>query len=555
MKNTFKYLVIAGSAALITSCSGFLDSAPITSLVDENFYKTEADASKAIIACYDGLQIVWSDGTAWPVAADVMSDDCFGGTGNGDGFGYQLLDEFDLSRSPSDQDIYNQNWILYFKALYRCNMLLSKMDQISWSSTASRNRIEAEARFIRADLLFDMVKLWGHIPLVTEPILDGNYNLPQADPKDVYKVITEDLLFACDNAYLSGGEKWTKAWGAANDGRVTVYAAKSMLARVYLYYTGYYEKDDATTNTELGINKTMVIDQLEDVLTANSGHALVDSFPRLWPAACSYPSSADTVIGLSTTYAGEGNCETVFAIKFNSTGNWTGNTDGYIGQKMLTMRSGCFTAGNGKIYGAEGWGGATVTKNCWDSFDAADPRRKASIINVSGEGLSYSATDQREYTGYFNKKYTSLANPQTGKGFLAAQSLDFQINPYQDYIVIRYADVLLMLSELKADKTYMNEVRARVGLAPVATYTVEALRNERRFELAFEGIRYWDLLRYGQDYAAGKLATTLTVNNGGVNETKTISADKFRATKGLSQIPQSQIDMSGGVLQQNDGWR
>ena len=230
MKNRFKYLVIAGSAALITSCSGFLDSAPITSLVDENFYKTEADASKAIIACYDGLQIVWSDGMAWPVAADVMSDDCFGGTGNGDGFAYQLLDEFDLSRSPSDQDIYNQNWILYFKALYRCNMLLSKMDQISWSSTANRNRVEAEARFIRADLLFDMVKLWGHIPLVTKPILDGKYNLPQADPKDVYKVITEDLLFACDNAYLSGGEKWTKAWGASNDGRVTVYAAKSMLA-------------------------------------------------------------------------------------------------------------------------------------------------------------------------------------------------------------------------------------------------------------------------------------------------------------------------------------
>lgn len=554
MKNRFKYLVIAGSATIITSCSGFLDSAPLTSLVDENFYKTESDASKAIIACYDGLQIVWSDGKAWPVAADVMSDDCFGGTGNSDPYDYKLLDEFDLGCSPSDQDIYNANWKLYFKALYRCNMLLSRMDQINWKSDVNRNRVEAEARFIRADLLFDMVKMWGHIPLVTEPILDGNYNLPQADSIDVYKVITNDLLFACENAYLSGGEKWTASWGATNDGRVTVYAAKAMLARVYLYYTGYYEKDDATVNTELGITKDLVINHLEDVYATNSGHALVDSFPRLWPAACSFPSTADTIIGLGTTYAGEGNSETVFAIKFNSTGNYDGNTDGYIGQKMLTMRSGCYTAGNGKIYGAEGWGGATVTKSCWDNFNASDPRRKASIINISAESLTYDATGQREYTGYFNKKYTSMANPYNGKGFLAAQSLDFQLNPYQDYIVIRYADVLLMLSELKDDVRYMNEVRARAFLTPVATYSVEALRSERRWELAFEGIRYWDLLRYGQTYAAGKLATTVTVKNGDVNATKTILADKFLATKGLSQIPQTQIDMSGGVLDQNAGW-
>ena len=147
-----------------------------------------------------------------------------------------------------------------------------------------------------------------------------------------------------------------------------------------------------------------------------------------------------------------------------------------------------------------------------------------------------------------------MANPKTGKGFLAAQSLDFQINSYQDYLVIRYADVLLMLSELKEDVSYLNEVRARVFLTPLTAYSVEALRNERRWELAFEGIRYWDLLRYGQTYAASKLATTVTVNDGGVNETKSITADKFLTTKGLSQIPQTQIDMSGDVLHQNRGW-
>lgn len=539
--------MIVCSTSLLFSCSAdFLDSAPITELVDANFYKTEKDAEMAIIACYDGLQLVWGDGVALPIASDIMSDDCFGATGNGDGYGYQLIDEFDPSRSPSDLNVYNQNWVYYYKALYRCNMLISKLDGIAWTSTENRAKIEAQARFIRANLLFDMVRLWGNICLVLEPLNSDQYYMTQSNPTDVYKAIVQDLLFAADNGYLKN-EKWTKSWASANDGRVNVYAAKALLARVYLFYTGYYAKDD------LGITKAQVIDHLEDVYETSSGYKLVSDFSNLWPAACSTPDASDAVIGLKTTYAGEGNSETIWSIKFNSTGNWTGSTDGYIGMKMLSMRNGCYTPGNGKIYGAEGWGGATVCKELYTGWANTDPRRKASIIDVTAEGLTYNSDDQREYTGYFNKKYTSLANPQTGKGFLTSQSLDFQINPYQDFIVIRYADVLLMLSELKADASYMNEVRNRAGLLPVA-YSDENLRTERRHELAFEGIRYWDLLRYGLNYAADKIAYTGMVKNGGVDTRKTISRDVFLLTKGLSQLPQTQIGLMNGSLVQNTGW-
>ena len=106
--------------------SSFLDSEPITELTDANFYKTTEDAEMAIVGCYDGLQLIYAEGVAFPVASEVLSDNTFGGTGNTDGLGYQQIDEFDLSRSPSDLNQFEPNWKNYYKALYRVNMLLLK---------------------------------------------------------------------------------------------------------------------------------------------------------------------------------------------------------------------------------------------------------------------------------------------------------------------------------------------------------------------------------------------------------------------------------------------
>ena len=132
MKKVKFYILMLG-VLLLSACSqSFLDSEPITSLTDGNFYKTVDDAELAVVGCYDGLQILYSSGVAFPVASEVMSDDCFGATGNTDGYGYQLMDEFDLSRSPGDVDLLNDNWKVYYKAIYRCNVLLQKMDQIDW---------------------------------------------------------------------------------------------------------------------------------------------------------------------------------------------------------------------------------------------------------------------------------------------------------------------------------------------------------------------------------------------------------------------------------------
>lgn len=223
MKTLKNYIFILACSMFMGACSSsFLDSEPITELTDANFYKTTEDAEMAIVGCYDGLQLIYAEGVAFPVASEVLSDNTFGGTGNTDGLGYQQIDEFDLSRSPSDLNQFEPNWKNYYKALYRVNMLLLKLDQIDWKGdVAYRNSIEAQARFLRAYFYFDMVRLWERVPLIIVPTKD---NVPQAEPDDIYAQITDDLLFAAEN----GDEE-------VSPGRVNKWAAKSLLARVYLF--------------------------------------------------------------------------------------------------------------------------------------------------------------------------------------------------------------------------------------------------------------------------------------------------------------------------------
>lgn len=529
--NKIKICMAAAAFLLLGSCKkSFLDTAPLTTVTDENFYKTPADGYKALVGCYDGLQIIWSDGVALPVAANVLSDDCFGGTGNSDGFGYQMLDEFDKSRSPSDQDIFGKNWSLYYKAIYRCNVFLEKMDQIQWgSNTALRKTYEGETRFIRAFLYFDMMRLWGHIPLLTSPSAE---NVPQADPDEVYKLIASDLKFAVDNL---APVPYT-AQPVAEHGRVTKYAAEALQARVYLFYTGYYGKQDLAGVTA----KSVALAGLEDVITSG-GYGLLDNYADLWPAAS------------LAAYAGEDNKETVFAVKYTYTSDYSGNIDGNYWMVMFGIREqSSFPYGNG-------WGGATVNPKLWNSFTSGDTRKAASIIGIAEEKIGFTnQAKQREYTGYYVKKYSPMIG-EDGKPLPAANgNPDFQIGQFQDYVVIRYADVLLMAAELGSGnaQVYFDQVRKRAYQDAFVSLsaTPQNIMNERRLEFSLEGIRYYDLLRQGVSNAAQQIAEQTTVLNGGANAVKTISAAKIIETQGLQQIPNTQITLSNGLLKQNAGW-
>ncbi|AHM59074.1 RagB/SusD family protein [Flammeovirgaceae bacterium 311] len=530
MKKLNIFILTLGMLSFGGCTDSFLDSEPVTNITDETFYKTPEDAYRALVGCYDGLQRVWADGISFPVASAVLSDNAFGGTGNSDRFGYQLLDEFDKSRSPSDLNLFNANWTDYYKALYRCNVLINKMDQIDWGNDeALRNTYEAEARFLRAFLYFDMVRLWGSIPLLTEP---SSENIPQSEPAEIYRVIAEDLKFAADN--LEGVAY--SAQPQATYGRVTKWAAESLLARVYLYYTGYYGQPDLVGV----VNQAQALAYLEDVI-ANSGHGLLENFASLWPAAS------------LENYAGEHNKEVIFSIKYTYTSDYDGNVDGNHWMVMLGMREqAIYPYGNG-------WGGAPVTPDLWNAFNQNDSRREASIISIADEGLAFTNQEkQREYTGYYIKKYTPMVDEDGNSLPVNNGATNFMIGQYQDFISIRYADVLLMAAELGSPNAqiYFDEVRRRALGDNFTSLTVNQanIMRERRLELAFEGLRYWDLLRQGIETAATTIATSTTVTSGGVSEAKVISANNLLTTRGLQQIPYTQITLSDGTLQQNPGW-
>lgn len=538
-------ILIAGALTLgvFSSCSdSYLNSEPKTQLLDENFYKTEADAEMALVGCYDGYQ---STSSGFPIylVAEVASDECFGGTGANDGRGYQMIDRLDKSQSTSDNNVFNDTWKNYYKAIFRCNNLLQKLPTIpSWKSTdesvntITKNRIEGETRFLRAVMYFDLVRLFERVPLLTEPSTDY---IAQADPTETYKLIVEDLKFAAANIPANA---YPKAQAVTNDGRVTRYAAEALLARVYLFYTGYYAKDD------LGVTKPEVLAGLEDVIASNEFDTI--PYKTLWPAASYIPVKATNTLNKSG-YAGKGNKEVVFAQKFNSTSDYNGMSDGNGWLVMMGMR-GC----NFSPYG-KGWGACTVNPQLVNAYPSGDKRRTASVIDLVGEGIesTFNIADQKEYTGYTVKKYSPTALPDGISD--TGGSKDFQQSQDQDYILIRFADVLLMAAELDSPKKveYFNKVHTRAGLPAVTSVSLSDIQTERRYEFAFEGIRYWDLLRTGLDNAANAIAASAqTVKSGGVADHITYDVTKIKATRGFMQIPNTQITLSNGTLNQNPGW-
>lgn len=560
--NRFKFNIFsigfaaAGLMGITTSCAeSFLDVSSKTESNTENFYNTEGDAWRALLGCYDGWrQISSNPGVGFMVASNVLSDECYGGTGSGDAYNYQAIDQFDLSVSPADQNLYEQDWISYYGAVYRCNELCDHEEQINWIGESNKRGLYmGECRAIRALLYFDMVRMWGNIPLFLEAI---DENRPQNDPAEVYAAIVEDMKYAVANIPADANLQ------QSDNGRITKYAIEAMLARVYLFYTGYYGKDLGYTNAE-GVTtgtltKQEVIDGLEDIVS--SGHyQLIADFKDLWPAASLVPLGEDAWDTELSTYAGQANSEFMLQQKFTPTQDYDGNNDSNRWQVMLGMRSLNYCP-----YG-KGWGAATVCQTYANKYSSADKRLSASIINLAQEGVisspdyDSSLSDWREYTGLCIKKYSPIAFANGVNASKEEGTSQFQEQNAQDWVLMRYSDVLLMIAELggvpsMSAQQALDAVRKRAGLASIPV-TFENVMNERALELAFEGIRYWDLLRQGVDKLADAVcASAGPVKNGGVDGSVSYKREKIIEKNGLFQIPTNQIILSDYTLKQNPGW-
>lgn len=523
----YRIIIIALIAILsFSSCEDFLTS-ELTDAVKTNtsYYKTPDDAFTALVGCYNGLNLIWNS-SAIPPELEVFSDNCFGGTGSSDGYGWQMIDQFDKTVSPSDVSMHSAAWKGYYQAIYRCNMLLQGVDKVIWGDNiALKQQYTAEAKFIRAFCYFDMARLWEKVPLITIPTSE---NVPQADPELIYAQIMDDLRYAVDSLP-------SNAYTSVPSGRITKWAAESLLARAYLFYSGYYGKPTIGSETA-----ATALAAIEDVI-ANSGHSLVDDFNSLWPAAS---------IGKGVAYAGEANPEVVFAIKYSSTGDWSGNITGNGWMVMTGLRE------ESHYPYQYGWGGCTVDPKLWNAFAVTDARRFASITSIVDESINFTkSANNREYTGYYLKKYSPLCD-EDGNSVVS----NFQIGQYQDFFAIRYSDVLLMAAELGSPNAvnYFNEVRQRADPAATLSATVSKadILAERRLEFVGEGIRYWDLLRQGVTVAASTIATNTSVSYfGNANPPNASKLEgNIKATRGFQQIPDDQITLSSGVLEQNPGW-
>lgn len=547
-----KIIIFSILALLLTGCDSFLDTENLTQKDTSNFPENEEEVSAMLTGVYSAVRNMEMDenGASSFVVSEILSDDRFTG-GGPDDKNWANLEKF-TNTSPN---MFDETWSNAYKAIYRANTLLLSLDKIQWEDTQKRSYIEGQAYFLRGYTYFYLARFFGSAPLVLTP---EPVNNPRASADELYAQIASDLKLAI--------EKMPSTPKVSERGRATRWAAQGILARAFLFYTGYYKKDSMPLVDEGSLTKAQVISYLDDCIT-NSGHGLYPDFRNLWPYSNlltkrdGYKYSEDNDL----TWAGEagGNYETVFAFQSISKVTWDNPIDCNRLNLYFSIReqdeAGIFPYG-------KGWGFGTVNSKLWDTWPATDLRRKGSIIDVTDpnemSGYQWAADHQQHETGFWQKKYVAV-NVKTSSGYVnyskemfgETVNDDYQINNTQDLVVLRFADILLMAAELKQDAGPLNLVRARAGLGNVA-YSETALRNERRWELAFEGIRYYDLLRWGIAGEALNAQNGIEVKND--NAVAQISlgdlAKRVNETGGFMPIAQRQISLSGGVLKQTPGW-
>ncbi|MFW5725128.1 MAG: RagB/SusD family nutrient uptake outer membrane protein [Bacteroidota bacterium] len=519
MKNIITKFTIALATLLVFSaCSeDFLDLKPLDQEVTTNFYRTETEAYQALVAIYDVLTYQSTPGVSWApfiTVADVLSDDAFaGGSDANDGFEWDQINNF---RAQTNSPIAHATWIKNYIGIYRANLFLEIIGDID-ASESFKQRTIAEAKFLRAYFYLEQVRFFENIPLITETIKGpSEYSQEQNTPEEVYNQIALDLVEAIPDL--------PESVPSAEAGRVTKWAAQALLARTYLFYNGVYGADLTAGNTP--VNRTYVLQQLEDLI-ANSGHDLFDDY------------------SLNFSLEGEFGVESVFEISYGDTPPWwdwdyVRGGNGNLSAQMQGPRV------SDSDNWDRGWSFAPVSHKLF-LFMEDDPRRVHTILLE--EELDGTLSKGYQHTGYFSRKYTSDAEHWGADG-------QFELNRTANHRVIRFSDVLLMAAELDSPnkQDYLDRVRARVGLDPVPA-TLENIFRERRLELSLEGIRYFDLLRRGLDYANQELTHSGIRGPNYESPDQVIYDVTFNpATKGFLPIPQSEIDLSAGVFVQNEGY-
>ena len=564
------YFIVA--VVMFTGCNNFLDQKPLTLKTSANFPQTADDAKQMMAGIYTTMNNAqrFAD-QSYFLVCQIASDDALGGGGMND-VKAQAYENFQYS----DPEMLNHAWTEGYTGIYRANYAIENLGNIGTDviSESLNNQYKGEALFLRAWFYYQLATLFGDVPLTTKTEPE---NLPAATSEQLYGQMASDLKTAIEIMP-------NVSYDQTEDGRVTRWAAEALMARVYLFYTGFYQKDALPLADGGSVTKQNVVDWLGDCIS-NSGHHLVSDFHELWPYTNSatigdykYIQDYMDSTGKSLTYAsdnGARNPETMFAEKFSNFSDW-GVKRGYSNQYELYFALRGLQPLENTFPFAGGWGqGNSVPKSLvdeWEADEPNDPRLWASVMNIEKEvvplGYKRGQWDFVMESNYWGKKYNGIAAKASDGSIKNDYSVvmygnndNNQLSHTDDLIFIRYADVLLMMSELTEDAQYMNEVRARADLPPVS-YSLQNIQKERRHEFAFEGLRWNDMRRWGPAYAKAALESQVGVpiyNFGEPATQKALSpkgySQRYDETKGFFPIPQSQVDISEGKLQQVEGYQ
>jgi hypothetical protein len=458
-------IIILVSSLGIYSCSEFLEEDLKGVYSSSTFFTSHEHAVLGINAAYNCLLTSHSGNKPW-VFGDVASDDASSGNA-GDVPDIDNIDKFIVN---ADNGTLFPFWELYYEGVTRCNRVLDYVPAISMNEE-EKSVILGEAYFLRAWFYFYLTNVFGDIPLIKEVKAPADLNLPKTNRADILISIGEDCKAAV--------ERLPVAHPPADVGRATKGAAYALWAKVLLY------QEDWPSAAE----KALEVGKLGYQLSPD------------------YRDNFDLAF--------ENNSESIFEIQQQgATGSPTGNAYG----QWFAPREG----------GIGGYAFNTPTQDFVDEFETSgeyvDYRLSLTLVQDQERWGDTVFLANWSATGYVNKKYN--VEFSTIKQDESSGPRPFVYDTDLNYTPIRYADILLVLAEAlnESDNTadaveYLNRVRERARnshpdldslpadfLAPVAASISKgnlrsAIRHERRVELGFEFQRYFDIIRYGEDYA------------------------------------------------------
>lgn len=509
---TYKILTVAALLAgstLFSSCGDDFLTAEPTEKPAAGAPATEGAILSSLGAAY---QILLFDSYADNnyngilLMSDLRSDDIYKGGGDaGDQRALYLLSQFSSTANESLLGL----WKIYFTGLARSNNAIISCANAVNVSEEKLAQLNAEAHFLRAYYTHLLWKLWGNIPYFSEPLEDP-YMAKQISADEVYQKIMKDLEVACAEKGMP-----MKATGG-NIGRASRAAALMLKARVVMY-----QKDQA--------KYAEVANDMATIIKSGQ-YELLDNFASMWLDENEFCKESI----FESNQLPEG--------KTWSTG-WQGygtNLPAFISPNGLEDPAGFYL---------DGWGFGPVRKSTYDLFESGDTRRDASILDWSG--VKYNKRFQD--TGYFQGKYAARKGYKLSTG-------DTDLNYCNNLRIFRYAETLLNYSELVkmlgapeqqgvSAQNCLDLIRDRAfgDTKHRIPATADAIKNERHKEFVSEGMRFYDLVRWGD------APRVLTENDAAHNSSRT-----FEEWMKHLPIPQNEIDKTKGTdfeLKQNGNWK